>query len=277
MSLLRCALLGTAVYLSWSVGAAACEARDFLALPLVHNDDGPEARALTLAYPGLAVSSGGASITLADGTVVEFGGVRDVTPAQRLENATLSEQFFHVYPLGFDLEQRTEPFFDPGRIRSDSFFRALYFSNEQDARSSLVEVAGPAGTKASFWMTTSWGVSCQLEAALAEISASQTNFGAYFQEIGGSFNWRQISGTSRLSAHSYGISIDINAQLGQYWKWTGAREGIVGAYNNKVPEGIVRAMERYGFIWGGKWHHFDGMHFEYRPELILHSRIIGLE
>jgi hypothetical protein len=31
---------------------------------------------------------------------------------------------------------------------------------------------------------------------------------------------------------------------------------------------IVDVFERHGFIWGGKWYHFDTMHFEYRPELI---------
>ena len=83
-----------------------------------------------------------------------------------------------------------------------------------------------------------------------------------------------ISGTDRLSSHSFGAAIDINAELGKYWKWTGAKEGEVGAYDNVVPEEIVEAMERYGFIWGGKWNHFDGMHFEYRPEMILHGRMV---
>jgi hypothetical protein len=31
---------------------------------------------------------------------------------------------------------------------------------------------------------------------------------------------------------------------------------------------IVRVFERHGFIWGGRWRHYDTMHFEYRPELI---------
>ena len=31
---------------------------------------------------------------------------------------------------------------------------------------------------------------------------------------------------------------------------------------------IVRIFEKHGFIWGGKWHHYDTMHFEYRPELV---------
>ncbi len=97
----------------------------------------------------------------------------------------------------------------------------------------------------------------------------------FFRDPAGSFNWRPIAGTDRLSMHAYGAAIDPNAELGGYWLWTGAAEGEVGEYDNRLPPELVRAMERRGFIWGGKWHHFDGMHFEYRPELILHARLVG--
>ena len=44
------------------------------------------------------------------------------------------------------------------------------------------------------------------------------------------------------------------------------------------PAAIVAAFEAEGFIWGGKWHEYDLMHFEYRPELICKARILrGLE
>jgi hypothetical protein len=35
-----------------------------------------------------------------------------------------------------------------------------------------------------------------------------------------------------------------------------------------MPPEIVAIFERHGFIWGGKWRHYDTMHFEYRPELL---------
>nr|WP_310556777.1 M15 family metallopeptidase [Flavobacterium sp.] len=35
-----------------------------------------------------------------------------------------------------------------------------------------------------------------------------------------------------------------------------------------MPQKIVAIFEKYGFIWGGNWTHYDTMHFEYRPELI---------
>ena len=37
---------------------------------------------------------------------------------------------------------------------------------------------------------------------------------------------------------------------------------------NSYPQEIVDIFEKHGFIWGGKWSHFDLMHFEYRPELL---------
>jgi hypothetical protein len=40
-------------------------------------------------------------------------------------------------------------------------------------------------------------------------------------------------------------------------------------YKNQIPLEIVKIFEKYGFIWGGRWYHYDTMHFEYRPELLL--------
>jgi peptidoglycan LD-endopeptidase CwlK len=42
----------------------------------------------------------------------------------------------------------------------------------------------------------------------------------------------------------------------------------VEAMRNSYPQEIVELFEKHGFIWGGKWSHFDLMHFEYRPEVL---------
>lgn len=36
---------------------------------------------------------------------------------------------------------------------------------------------------------------------------------------------------------------------------------------HEIPLEIVHIFEQHGFIWGGKWYHYDTMHFEYRPEM----------
>ncbi len=42
---------------------------------------------------------------------------------------------------------------------------------------------------------------------------------------------------------------------------------------DKYPKEIVEVFEKHGFIWGGKWSHYDLMHFEYRPELLQKWRL----
>jgi hypothetical protein len=63
--------------------------------------------------------------------------------------------------------------------------------------------------------------------------------------------------------------VDIATGPSHYWLWerTGA-----GEYKNSIPRAIVEIFEKHGFIWGGAWYHFDTMHFEYRPELLLKAR-----
>jgi len=253
-----------------AAGAAeACRAVDFLALSLPPGD--PVEVALETAFPGSDLDRRAGLYRLADGQTVPYAPPREVTPKARLDGATLGDSFVYRYPLAFDLTQRRQPYHDPGRVRNDAFFRATFFDDKASARRSLAEVGF---ANARFWVTTKHCVHAQLTAAFAEIARLGPGVDPFFQNVGGSFNWRVISGTDRLSAHSFGIAIDLNASLGGYWKWDGVPEGQAGAYDNRIPPEIVQAMERYGFIWGGKWHHYDGMHFEYRPELILYARLV---
>ena len=91
----------------------------------------------------------------------------------------------------------------------------------------------------------------------------------------GTFNWRKVAGTGRMSVHASAAAIDFNLPegLGRYWRWDGCRQDAVCKYpaavlaNDALKE-IVRIFEDHGFIWGGKWYHYDAMHFEFRPELV---------
>lgn len=257
--------------------AGACAVRDFLALDLSAADRADPVRAaLELAYPGLAVDRARGTVALPGGAVLPLGTIRGLPPARMLEEATIAEQFAQVYPLAFDLRARERPWFDPGRFRNEAFFRALWFDSARAAFASLATVTyRGAGRSVAFQITTRHCAAAQAQAALDAAAALGPEMGVYFDEVGGSFNWRRIAGTDRLSTHSFGIAFDLNTRLGGYWRWAGAREGAAGPYANRFPEALVGVMERHGFIWGGKWHHYDGMHFEYRPELILHARLVG--
>lgn len=260
-----------------SAGAAQdCTApRDFLAMPLPVTAADPLIVALTLAYPGLEVAAG--EVRFSDGRKLPLGGDRGLPPDQKLLNPSIAEQFVYLYPLDFDLEARQTPWFDPGRARNDAFFRTLYFDRIEAAAPTMTRVSHQGQrAAATFVVTTKHCVSVQLAAALHEIEQLGPAMDRYFAKVGGGFNWRRIAGTDRLSAHSFGIAVDFDTELGGYWRWSGRAEGAAGDYRNRYPAELVQAMERRGFIWGGKWHHFDGMHFEYRPEIILFARLTAL-
>lgn len=256
-----------------AAGAQTCPVTDWLSVALPAAGD-PVEIALETAYPGSDLDRAAGIYTTDEGVTVPYHGPRDVSPADRLNDATIGDMFTYRYPLAFDLGPRRTPWHDPGRVRDDALFRALWFGDAATARASLA-VARYTGysTAADFRVTSKRCVHAQLQAALAEIATHGAGMDRFLVPNGGTFNWRTISGTTRLSAHSFGIAVDFNSELGGYWRWSGAAPGQAAAYDNRYPPELVQAMERHGFIWGGKWHHFDGMHFEYRPELILYARL----
>ena len=76
-----------------------------------------------------------------------------------------------------------------------------------------------------------------------------------------------------MSAHSYGIAIDINVKMSDYWLWANKGKGETAKilYKNRIPLELVRVFEKHGFVWGGRWYHYDTMHFEYRPEQLANK------
>lgn len=98
-----------------------------------------------------------------------------------------------------------------------------------------------------------------------------------------SFMSRGIAGSPTRSHHAWGLAIDLVPRSYEgrqvYWRWSRVfdREGwdrIPLEQRWSPPPPVVEIFERNGFVWGGKWAHFDVMHFEYRPEIILYNRMI---
>lgn len=183
-----------------------------------------------------------------------------------LNQPDLEDMFKFPYPVGAD--SYAEPAFnvDPGRIRNEEFFRCIYGDSKQEVKRQLVAVKWmPESGGKKVYVTGINGIDKKLAAVSAELDKLPTELKKkYLLKTSGTFNWRVISGTQRLSAHSFAIAIDINAQKANYWKWAGKNY----RYQNNIPHEIVEIFEKHGFIWGGKWYHYDTMHFEYRPELL---------
>ncbi len=159
---------------------------------------------------------------------------------------------------------------DPGRIRYEPLFLKMYGDCRKGGfEGKMRKVAWmPSRGGGSVAFTTVNGAADHLEAAIRDLEKLPARFTRYLVPSAGTLNCRAIAGTKRLSMHAYGAAIDINTKFTDYWLWAKAPKGGAIPYRNKIPFEIVDIFERHGFVWGGKWYHYDTMHFEYRPELV---------
>ena len=90
----------------------------------------------------------------------------------------------------------------------------------------------------------------QLEAALQEVVDRGLADKIHPDEYAGCYYPRFIAGTTKLSNHSFGLALDLNAP--------GNQRGTVG----EMDRGVVDVFKNWGFAWGGDWGYTDPMHFE---------------
>jgi len=215
-------------------------------------------------YPEFIDSAANNIVYLSDGTQMIFddGDKKDFVGL--FDHPDLEDIFAYPYTAGREWESPPPVDFDPGRIRVEEFFKKMYGSTADEVEANLVTIKWmPKSTKSSVKITKINGVDKALEKVSEELDNLPQEFKKYVTKTAGTFNWRVIAGTDKLSMHSYGIAIDINTKYSDYWQWNKDMK-----YVNKIPFEIVEIFEKHGFIWGGKWYHYDTMHFEYRPELL---------
>ncbi len=237
--------------------------------PLVttKNDKTPEGLLkLVKAYPDFLDSASGNNLYWKDGTVTQYDdGVQNKDYETLLNDPCLKDQMSQPYTKGADWSSPPAENFEPGRIRNEPFFMKMYGSSSGEVQGHLVSIDWMPKTAGKKIVITSVnGVADKLLAVSDELDELPADLKKYVTRLGGTFNWRVIAGTNRQSTHSFGIAIDINTTYSDYWQWDKSM-----TYHNKIPFEIVEIFERHGFIWGGKWYHYDTMHFEYRPELLV--------
>lgn len=238
-----------------------------------------EQRFLVEAYPNFLESVKDNILRWKDGTEMLFDdGIKDKDYHSLLNSPDIEDQLSMPYPIG---RNYTTPFpknFEPGRIRYEPFFLKMYGNSAKEVQSKLVAISWlPTTLNKRILVTSVNNVHEKLQAVSNELDRLSDDLKKYVTEISGTFNWRKISGTERLSVHSFGIAIDINIKYSNYWKWDTPNPEDEQAYRNQIPIEIVEIFEKHGFIWGGKWYHYDTMHFEYRPELLIESEYLDKE
>jgi hypothetical protein len=214
-----------------------------------------------LRYPGVkAVKEN--KVTFADGSSLPFNDGKVKSLAEKLSDADIEDHFTQAYPAFAPIDPPALNF-DPGRFRNDQFFKKLYGGTKSEVEANLTEVN---------WLPTHGGkkllfnkrqnAAAQLQKVSNELDKLPAQFMKYLLNIDSTFQYRPIQGTKRLSPHSYGIAIDLETKYTCYWLWDKTYH-----YRNQIPPEIVAVFEKHGFIWGGRWYHYDTMHFEYRPEM----------
>jgi hypothetical protein len=228
-------------------------------------------RRLVAAYPDFLAGYEDNAIVWRDGTRMRFDDGREKTFKERLTDPDLEDQFYADYPRGLRGVPPLENI-DPGRVRYEPFFKKMYGNckeNGGDVTGNMEDVVWlPQNWGKTLRVTRVNGVADALRRVSAELDRLPKRFMKYLRPSAGTYHCRTIAGTERFSVHAYGAAVDINAKYGDYWRWSSPKPGEVLAHRNRIPWDIVEIFERHGFIWGGKWYHYDTLHFEYRPELL---------
>jgi hypothetical protein len=222
---------------------------------------------LVRAYPEALSGHDGRRIFWRDGTAmpVDDGG-DNKSFDELLRKASILDQLRLPYPRG--TSPPPGPNIDPGRFRNEAFFKKMYGDcNAGAVQKNLVSVT---------WLPRSWGKTVQITRVngiadrLREVSAEIDRLEPAIRNaaypIAGIFACRPVADTGKMSMHGYAAAMDLNLKYSDYWLWAGKSKTI--PYRNRMPREIVEIFERHGFIWGGRWYHYDTMHFEYRPELL---------
>ncbi len=243
--------------LTIALAAALAAAAPTLAAPP------PGPTQLVRAYPDHVREIHGGWLVMRDGRRFRLSdGIEGKTGRERAARPDIDDLFAEPYPRG---RPSGPPTANPGLVRHEGLFTAMYGDCTRKAvRLRPVRwMPGRGGGVVMFTSTN--GAADALERVVRDLEKLPPSMTRFLVPVGGTHHCRKVGGSARRSMHAYGAAIDLAVRHADYWVWAGGEDA---PYRNRIPWEIVEAFERHGFIWGGKWRHFDTMHFEYRPELL---------
>jgi hypothetical protein len=226
-------------------------------------------KCLVESYPTHLCDGSPDAIIWCDGTKMAWSdGATRTDLADMLAHADLKDQMAMRYAPG-PIKAAPPKDHDPGRVRYEPLFRKMYGDSAKAVGAKTTTITWMPQTRGnSLRVTKVNDVHKRLEAVGRELDARSNKSRKIASDTAGTFVWRSIKGTNRVSMHSFAIAIDVGVPFADYWAWTKPGEDGLLTWRNRIPWEIAEVFERHGFIWGAKWYHFDSMHFEYRPELL---------
>lgn len=217
---------------------------------------------LMLNYPGIKAVRDN-TVFFADGTSLPYDDKKIKNLNEKLRNADIEDQFAQDYPA-FTKIEAPEYLDDPGRFINKPLLKKLYGSNKSEVEKNLDLVVWlPRHDGKKLLFNKNENAAAQLQKVSNELDKLPDDIIKQLTEIEHTYYYdRTIAAAARSIPHNYGIAIDFAASNSsdQLWK----RENH---HQNEMLQKIVEIFEKYGFVWGGRWYHYDTMHFEYRPEM----------
>lgn len=224
---------------------------------------------MQVSYPETIFAVTNNTMRLMSGRILLVEDGREKSHRERFDQPDVEDTLAQVYPLGKCYRGRRKHA-DPGRIRHELFFREAYGYNQHRVGAQLAQIDW-FGTRIAF--STRHGAGEALLRVRDELARLPRELHETFRRPAVAFAWRTHQESDVLSPHAFGIAIELDAEFSHGWRHRVNEFGRVKRYRNKVPAQVVEVFERHGFIWGGKWYHYDTGHFEYRPELIAIGRL----
>lgn len=214
-------------------------------------------------------SDGKVYLVMQSGARILYDDKKAKTSDEKFNNADLQDMLEQIYPLYSPNYLRSIDF-NPGRNRVYKLFNEVYGKTKAKIEDNLVS-AGFGKQVLKFNNRNNAAASLKkVDSELTVLVRTHSNVSPYIYPSSGTFNYRNIAGTSLPSAHSFGTAIDLAANRKDYWQWTSRLE--VQKRMALYPSEVVKIFERNNYIWGGRWGYFDLMHYEYRPELIYKAK-----
>lgn len=234
---------------------------------------------LMMAYPEFisnleSKEDGKVYILLKSGKKLLYDDRTEKNRWQKSGNPDIQDMLEQLYPLS-EVTEVLPNNFNPGCVRIYPLLKDVYGANKSQVQSNLVKISiGYKFVEFNRNNKASEALKSVMQELLPLSRQSHKVYAAAFPSSG-TYNYRLIGGTNRLSSHAFGIAIDLHSNKYDYWRWSTREEGQKRL--NSYPKEVVQIFEKNGFVWGGKWGNFDIMHYEYRPELILKARYFARE
>ncbi len=157
--------------------------------------------------------------------------------------------------------------------KDTSYYKKTYGSTKEEVKKQLSEVEFVDGETVSVHNKMAPALKCVKK----EIESCKEGREYSFNRIG-TFNWRPMRGSQKMSRHSFGIALDINPDSNPYCPPNKKKCKTESGLDTDIPECVVDSFKKYGFVWGGDWEDSkDPMHFVWLadPEKMREKFSIG--